>query len=175
MPGSETPESVVQAALEASAAHRWEAVFHLIDKSDLPRWRRVTLSMLRHVERQPNAERVFAEWRARDTNELESLPDAELFGRWMHAFSLEARSRMLSGESGPPPPSIRRVVLGTVQEGEELAHVLYREMVRDGSALRTTTLRRTSGGWKLKVDHDLLAAGSFHFSPPQPPPPPTDA
>lgn len=170
MQGSETPESVVQAALEASAARRWEAVFHLIDKSDLPRWRRVTLSMLRHLERQPNAERIFAEWGVRDTHELESLPDAELFGRWMHAFSLEARARMLSGEPGPPP-SIRRVILGSVQEGEDLAHVLYREMVKDGSALRITTLRRTSGGWKLKVDHDLFGAASFHFGPPQPPPP----
>lgn len=171
MPGSETPESVVQVALEAAAARRWEAVFHLIDKSDLPRWRRVTLSMLRHLETQPNAERIFAEWGARDTTGLEPLQDAELFARWIHAFSLEARARMLSEEPGAPPPSIRRVVLGSVQEGEDMAHVLYREMVRDGSALRITTLRRTSGGWKLKVDQDLFGAASFHFGPPQPPPP----
>lgn len=91
----------------------------------------------------------------------------------MHAFSLEARARMLSGESEPPPPSVRRVVLGSVQEGEELAHVVYREMVRDGSALRIMTLRRTAGGWKMKVGHDLFGAGSFHFGSPQPPPPST--
>lgn len=164
MPDSQTPESVVQDALDAAGARRWQAVFDLIDRSDLPRWRRVTLSMLRHFERQPEAGRVLADWGIRDAAEAESLSDADLFARWMEAFS----ARTPSAEPQAPPPAVHRALLGSVHEGEETAHVVYREFIRNGSALRITTLRRTPQGWKLKVDHNLLGAGSYHTGPPQP-------
>jgi hypothetical protein len=171
MPTSDTPESVVQAVLQATAARQWREVFEWMDESDIPRWRRVTLSMLRHLEQQPGAEKVFAEWGALSTPELEALSDQELFGRWMHAFTLEARSRAVFGQGEPiSPPVVQRVVLGSVREGNDLAHVVYREIVGRGTALRITTLRLTPDGWKLTVDHDLLGLGSFHFGPAQPHP-----
>lgn len=105
MPDSETPESVLHAALQAAAADDAGAVFELIDEEDLPRWRRVTLSMLRHFERQPEAGRVFAEWGAQSVAELETLPDAQLFGRWLRASRLAARSRVVFGSAAPAPPA----------------------------------------------------------------------
>jgi hypothetical protein len=165
MPTSDTPESVVQAVLKAAAARQWREVFEWMDESDIPRWRRVTLSMLRHLEQQPDAEKYFAEWGARSTSELEVLPDEELFGRWMHAFTLEARSRVVFGQTAGSPPAVQRVVLGSVREGNDLAHVVYREIVGRGTALRIATLRLVGDGWKLGVDHDLLGLGSFHFGP----------
>jgi hypothetical protein len=167
---SDAPEDVVHAVIEAAAVRQWGEVFKHIDDSDLPRWRRVTLSMLRHFERQPDADRIFAEWGAHDTSELELLPDAALFERWMKAFTLDARMRVAFGQTGPPaPPGVQRVVLGSVREGDDLAHVVYREIVAGGgSALRIATLRLAADGWKLRVDHDLLGVGSLHFGPPQP-------
>lgn len=168
MQSPDSPESVVHAALEAAAAGRWRDVYRLLDAAELPRWRRVTLSMLRHIEQQPGADRALAEWGAGDAAQLELLPDEELFGRWMQAFSLQARSRMAFGPAEPPPaPTVRRVVLGSVPEGDDLAHVVYREIVGSGRALRIVTLRRTADGWKMGVDHDLLGVASFHFGPPQ--------
>jgi hypothetical protein len=145
----------------------WQDVYTHLDARDLPRWRHTTLSMLQHMEQQPGADRVLAEWGVRTTAELGSLPDLELFGRWMEAFGLEARSRVAYGVAEPPPsPTVMRVVLGSVREGAELAHVVYREIVGSGSALRIVTLRMTPGGWKLSVDYDLLGTASFHFGPP---------
>lgn len=170
MPIPDTPESVVQAVLKAVSARQWREVFERMDESDIPRWRRGTLSMLRHFEQQPDAEKVFAEWGARSTSELEVLPDEELFGRWMHAFTMEARLRVVLGQAEPAsPPAVQRVVLGSVREGDDLAHVVYREIVGRGTALRIATLRLTGDCWKLRVDHDLLGLGSFHFGPPQQP------
>lgn len=111
---------------------------------------------------------MLAEWGALETAELESMPDQELFARWMNAFSLEARSRLAFGvPEPPPPPAVRRIVLGSVREGSELAHVVYREIVGRGTALRIVTLRLTPDGWKLGLDYDLLGTASLHFGPPQ--------
>jgi hypothetical protein len=166
-----SPEAVVQAVIEATSARQWPDVFAFIDAADLPRWRRVTLSMLRHFEGSPDGAKVFAEWGARNTSELEVLPDEVLFARWMQAFTLEARLRMTCGaDRAPPPPPVRRVVLGSVREGDDLAHVVYREMVGAGTALRIATLRLTPDGWRVRVDHDLLGLASVHFGPPPPPP-----
>lgn len=54
--------------------------------ADLPRWRRVTLSVVRHLERQPGAASLLADWSAQNAAELEALSDEELFGRWMRQF-----------------------------------------------------------------------------------------
>jgi hypothetical protein len=166
MPHDDTPESTVRAAVEAAGDRRWKDVFPLIDGSDIPRWRRVTLSMLKYFERQPDAQRVLTEWGARSAAELEALPDEELFARWLQAFSLTARWRA-AGKPGEPP-TVRRVVLGSVREGDDVAHVVYRELVGSGTALRIATLRFTADGWKLKVDHDLFGTGSLHFDPAPP-------
>jgi hypothetical protein len=171
MPTSDTPESVVQTVLKATVARQWREVFEWMDESDIPRWRRATLSMLRHLEQQPDAEKSFAEWGARSTSELEVLPDEDLFGRWMHAFALEVGSGVVAGQAeSTSPPAVQRVVLGSVREGDNLAHVVYREKVGRGTALRIATLRLTGDGWRLRVDHDLLGLGSFHVGPAQPHP-----
>lgn len=160
-----SPETVVQSVIEAAAAHGWREVFAFIDESDLPRWRRVTLSMLRHYEHQPDAARFLAEWGVHGVSELEPLGEEELFARWMQAFTLQARMRTSLGSNDLLPPPVERVVLGSVREGEDRAHVVYRENVGTGTALRIATLRLTNAGWKVGVDPDLLGTASLHFAP----------
>jgi hypothetical protein len=171
MKTSDAPEAVIQAVIAASAARRWPDVLAFVDRSELPRWRRVTLSMLRHYEQQPNAGQLMAEWGAQHASELEPLADEELFARWMQAFTLEARMRVSLGTSDTVPPIVERVVLGSVREGDDRAHVVYREIVGTGTALRIATLRLTSDGWRVGVDYDLLGTASLHFAPQSQPPP----
>lgn len=126
--------------------------------------------MLRYISSQPEAQAILAEWGATDTAELEALPDEELFVRWLRASSLEARTRIAFREVSPrPAPTVQRFVLGTVSERPDLAHVLYREIVAGGSALRIASLRQTVEGWKLGIDDELLGYSSYHFGPAPPP------
>lgn len=169
-PPPETPESVVQAVVDALEEGRLAEILPMIDPAELPRWRRRTLSMLRHAEAEPEGAAVLAEWGVALLPELEGLSDADLFERWLRAFSLEARMRIgFLPDHVPPPPRIRRTVLGGVREGDSLAHVLYREAAAGPGAqpgsVRIATLRRTGAGWRLGMDYDLLGYTAWHFGP----------
>lgn len=118
---------------------------------------------------------MLREWNAEGIAELEALPADQLLLRWLAASDPDAKLRHAWAVSHTPvddpaamvpedSPQMRRVVLGSVLEGDA-AHVLYREVWGDDYAersspqgnIRVTTVHRGSDGWRLPIDHSLLA------------------
>jgi len=116
---------------------------------------------------------LLREWGVADLAELELLSPEELFVRYLAANSPGARFRHALAASHPPvdahpdelaedpPPGPRRMVIGSVVEGDRFAHVLFREQYGDDASgitphVRLTTLIGTQAGWRLQVDGSLL-------------------
>ena len=118
---------------------------------------------------------LLQEWGVSDFSELEHLTPSELFVRYASANSPAARLRHAWAVSHTPvedpaaeaakhpQPAIRRVVIGSVVEGDRFAHVLFRERYGEddpGSRVtprvRMTTLVGTAAGWRLQLDGSLL-------------------
>jgi hypothetical protein len=93
--------------------------------------------------------------------ELEALTAEELFAR--HIESRDVRAQMLhaaaaQGRELPPDaphmtePWVRRTIVGSVADGGDEVHVLYRARQaesRTGSTVLAMTLRRAAGGWRI--------------------------
>ena len=118
---------------------------------------------------------LLQEWGVSDFAELELLTPGELFVRYASANSPAARLRHAWAVSHTPvddpaaeaakhpQPMIRRVVIGSVVEGDRFAHVLFREDFGDDGSdgrvtphVRMTTLVGTPAGWRLQLDGSLL-------------------
>lgn len=122
--------------------------------------------------------RISAEFAGVDSPaQLESLSAIELLARHLQARSPEARVRALLAMQGRTlPAELSReamlgphyAVIGSVAEGESLAHVVYRMQVGPvpdaggmdqewmEAPLRVASLKRTPAGWRLKLTHDLF-------------------
>lgn len=171
MDASAPPAKVVRAIITAADAGQWGAVYELVLHAHLPRWRSKLVAVLHHWERAPEGALILKQWGAESAAELEALDERSLFLRWLSATSVEARTRLaFHPQEAPTPaaPRVRRLVLGEVPEGRDLAHVLYRESVGDrgGGALRVVTLHRTEIGWRAEIDYNLLGSHGFHAGPP---------
>jgi hypothetical protein len=111
-------------------------------------------------------------------DELRSLPDDEVFVRWMTATDPVERTRRLSGHPADAEPTDRgrpgerplrqHVVLGCVREGDA-AHVVYRvEGYLDRPQVET--LQRTPDGWRLGAE-GVISRALRTFLRPIPPSP----
>lgn len=101
-----------------------------------------------------------------DVRDLQSLPAAELFVRWLAASYRGA----IPWQSEPPqPPRLNRLVLGAVRDvrvGELLAHVVYRQEDNPafGATVALTTVQSTPAGWRIDATDTALLLPA---SPPQ--------
>jgi hypothetical protein len=163
------PELLVGSVIDALEGGRWEEVLGRIDPRELAQWRRTLLSALRfQASELPGEAGPLAGWGAASIEELEALAPGELFARWLQAFSPGARLRGELGSKAPFPPPIERSVLGSVAEGDDVAHVVYRE--RTGSRhgnVRVATVRRRGSEWLLSIDYELLGYTAWNFGPPR--------
>jgi hypothetical protein len=91
--------------------------------------------------------------------ELRSLPEADVFVRWLSATDVTERRRRMyaqlhgvapeEAQSFPASPTRRRVIGCVVEDGT--AHVLYRDLDR-GPALQVESLTHTDRGWRLSAN-----------------------
>ena len=107
---------------------------------------------------------------ASSVEELEALPTPDLLARWLEAADPRSRTQRALVAHGVPAqcweeaPPVRRVVLGSVVEGDTLAHVLHREVLgpagsddhESAGAVRVVELRRTPDGWRIPMDFALF-------------------
>ncbi|HYW07344.1 MAG TPA: hypothetical protein VE913_10330 [Longimicrobium sp.] len=104
--------------------------------------------------------------------ELAELSPQEILRFWLAASELTREVRRACEEAGVPseaigalvasltPRSVRKI-LGSVAEGDDREHVVYRERFAaeasdEDGVIRLTTLRRTSAGWRMLVDPNLM-------------------
>lgn len=124
---------------------------------------------------------MLREWDVRDVSELEAMTPKEFFMRFLAVCSPSAKLRQAWAVSHTPvddpativaqdPPRVRRVVIGGAVEADRYAHVLFREhhddeeeeeRIGERGHVRFTTLDRTRAGWRLRIDHTLLAEQSW--------------
>ncbi|MFL5541930.1 MAG: hypothetical protein ACJ8J0_23280 [Longimicrobiaceae bacterium] len=143
-------------------------------------------------QRQPGLPRPVAEWFAEEEwramaaeepaglrsmsvgsiDELRSLPDDEVFVRWLSATDVAERKRRMSAQpsgatsaDGPAVserPPVRKEVFGVVVEGDE-AHVLYRIPEGIWRPVQVESLTWTKLGWRLSVNGIVSASLRTHF------------
>ena len=93
-----------------------------------------------------------------DVHDLQSLPAAELFVRWLAASYQGA----IPWQVEPPqPPRLNRLVLGAVRDvrvGELYAHVVYRQEDNPafGVKVTLTTVQSTTAGWRIDATDTAL-------------------
>lgn len=137
-----------------------------------PMWDRVPLNVIESDETHRPGKRLAAARRRADPHPHEAVLaalEAMDAGRWddvigwfesgtVDTEKIDALRRARHGAAG----SVSRSIVGGVAEGDETAHVLYREQrggAREKSGqpgvVRVQTVRRTPEGWRLPVD-DLL-------------------
>jgi hypothetical protein len=171
----QSPEAVVRGVIAALEASDWSTVLPLVDPTDLPKWKRNTLQALAHMDARA-APAILAEWGVTAAEELGRCGIEDLFARWLRASAPDAKFRVAHGDGAASDgPALHRQVIGTVYEGEELAHVVYRDkwtgQDRSPGTLRIATVRRTPAGWRMRIDHGLLSHANWHLMPASPPPP----
>lgn len=106
---------------------------------------------------------------------LERMPPAEVFALWLEGRSLRRqldrevdRKHMSRATANELLTDGRRPIaftpLGFVNEGEELAHVVYRTST--GHRLQTATAKRQANGdWLLLADRGLLTMNQIRLTP----------
>jgi hypothetical protein len=110
-------------------------------------------------------------YKVRTPDELAALPPATVTARMLAAKHRRHRSRP-RGPPTPPEPLVTRVVVGSVAEGDSLAHVVLRTRIEGAAvplpspvadAADVLTLRRTAAGWRAQLNGGLIygAGGSF--------------
>lgn len=168
----ESPDAVVRSVIAALNERRWDDVLRAVDPAELDRWRRNVLAAAQRFFAD-DRDGAQAQWEVGGFNELEPLSAEDLFCRWLAASSPESRMRAAFRTPDPPPgPSIVRTVLGSVREGDAVAHVVYRESRGAPgdfrAAPRIATLRHTRSGWKMVIDYQMMGNLGWHVAPARP-------
>lgn len=109
----------------------------------------------------------------RSVEELEQLSRVDLMARWLQDEDPREMMRRQSLRAGAEPPPgemlgvpLNPLILGTITETENLAHVVYRALHDSGEdpdnagLAKATSLRRTQEGWRL-VDRHLFSYGGW--------------
>lgn len=170
-----TPEDVVRALFAAANAGRWADVVRLGDDESLREFHRASGDA---DDDEPNmyVEHVFG---VRTAAELAAMTPAEAAERWLRGHDPIVTLRQYAAHFGhrlPPDDELEAMVqrhvevLGHVDQGTDVSHVLYRE--RHGStttavedALQADWLpqpqvvvlvRARDGGWRVRMDFDFL-------------------
>jgi hypothetical protein len=204
-------EAVARAAFRAMEERRWGDVAPLMHPESLRRFREFQVMEARSNERlandppdwrDPDMPEAVARWFAEQRNkhpfdarselrrkfgvdslaQLEALPAAELFSRWLRAkdprefvrAQLQAAGKLPRADTVLPDLlSERRVVVGPVVENDSTVLVVYRFSVVADSAPAISertgvlTVRRSPQGWRLwsgERDADFLGENDFVFS-----------
>jgi hypothetical protein len=156
------PEQVAREAYARMQAADWVAAAETFDPAALARFRTLLLPVLDGVAaadqvptgKQPGAEpdRALMLWvlfaPATSVEEIKALSDREVFARIM-ANTMSLASAKLEGQE----------VIGSVAEGNEMVHVVTRNVAKVDTVSMTKveaiTLHRTPQGWRLALTGDL--------------------
>ncbi len=152
-PGS--ARATAQRTLNAFAQRNAEAFAREVSPEDLAGFRTQLLPQLKTALSGQQREQALAMIApARSYEEAEKLPAERLYAIYMGAVM----KRVATAGS----VTITNTILGEVPEGDSLVHVVYRQHFRQGAndaaSVKVLSLRRTPGGWKVKLDQPGLAA-----------------
>jgi hypothetical protein len=171
---TQSPETVVAEALEAFALQRWAHFASLIHPDALAEFRDQQLLFVQAWEQTPTHDRprrfpgnpVLQEFPGVQSIEaFMSLSPSDLFARHLAAHAPASGTNYASGK----PPVWTRAVIGTVQEHDTLAHVVYRKEVEVwifGATEEThvVTVKRHGNEWRLLLNQDLSMIGSVRIT-----------
>lgn len=180
-----TPETTVTAAFAAFERGDWRAVVALLDQPSLEMFRELRLgsaaamhdisrdpqlatgggsltaiSSADHVVKTHGSVRLEFMPGSPTVRDLASLSPQDFYVRWHEAssrvpFALRAYGWITRFSHWHPERGAAPTVIGSVGEGDDITHVLYRrqDMQYDESArVDLITLRRDEGGWRLELN-----------------------
>jgi hypothetical protein len=182
--GEEELRKVAEAALEAIHNQNWEALAANISTKDLERFKAAATPALKHAAARPLDKDGLPEPRDQiildmlggaDPKKLLTLPPKEFFAEFVKATLSEGQKQLFVGMDAR--------AVGTVREGRDLVHVLYRakgkvsfgegldqpakgpakrtQMVGEMTRMGVLTLKRGGGGWKVLVPDELQYVPNF--------------
>ncbi len=155
-----TPEGVAERYLAHMYAGEWEEAAKLLDREALARFAAFANSILAQDPSGVLASALFGgQWAAEGGGDL--APE-ELFAKFL------SRGYMAASSAVGPLVIDGLEVLGSVREGDDLAHVVVRSWtVVDGvraSTVEAISLRRGAGGWGVLLSSDVEAMMQIYRS-----------
>jgi ketosteroid isomerase-like protein len=146
-------EKVVAASMEAARKMDWMAYAELVHPESLRDYKNMWLPVLQAAANDPpeqQADLLLLFDRATDLKPVLALQPKELFARSMKGMA----SQFPAVKGGPA--NVDAKILGTVREGEDLAHVVIRTRIKgqgtdasDVSKVDVVTVKRDGGEWKI--------------------------
>jgi hypothetical protein len=186
-PAAPVPEGGSEAAareaavscLEAIRKRDWKALADLLEPASLQSFKDTVTPALKRAAKNPAADFqagvVLGILGEADPEKLLALPPKEFFVAFTKATLAEGSKWLFAG--------METQVVGTVREGRDLIHVLYRakgkvrfaegmddrgkdgikrlQMEGEVTRLGTLTLKRAGGGWKALVPDELRYIASY--------------
>jgi hypothetical protein len=156
--GPLSPESVAATVLEGYKTGRYELSVSVMDAAEVKAFAenvRVVFSDRTSGDTNPMRAALFG---GELTNQqLLAATDVDLMARFLDGYI-----KLLSGRSGAAPVQVTEyTVLGHIDEGSEMAHVLARVTAKDQSvsvtALRPFTVKKVNGEWRAQLDESAKA------------------
>jgi hypothetical protein len=81
-------------------------------------------------------------------------------GRWVASGTVAVPALDVLRANGAAGGATRtRSIVGVVPEGDDTAHVLYREQGAGAGVVRVQTVRRTPDGWRVRLDELIAQVG----------------
>jgi len=143
----------------------------ILDEVWAPLWMGRTVEEIEADETERPGKRLAIERKRRDPDPhvvllavLEAMDREswDVVARWVEPVSTSIEHGLSELRARWMPAERRRTILNIMPEGEETAHVLYREQEQrldgtwDDGTVRVNTVRRTGRGWRVLIS-DLLA------------------
>lgn len=145
---TESPEEVSRRYFEAMEKSDWKANAALMHPDELARFRAVFMPLMDSPKGAEGAQELFG---LNSTAEFAKLSDQEVFEKFL--VTVMGRSDMSELLS-----TMRSTVIGSVMEGKDTAHVLYRMRMdvfgTEVVEIEVSTLKRYGDTWRLALDKD---------------------
>lgn len=155
-PKAETPEGVADKGFEAMKAGRYDDFAKTMHRSALKTFKAGMIELAEMAEADGNPDEFLTLFDGvKDVPALKALDDAKVFAAFLRG--VEKRDPTLKKTIA----GADREVLGHINEGDDLAHVVYRLKLKvdgkDVSSMQVDTLRRDGRGWGLELRSELQA------------------
>ena len=148
-----SPESVMKAATEAANTGRYEDFARATHPDARRQFRAAMMTIVEGAAKEGQAVQVLALFSGvKDVDALKKLDDTAFFAAYLG--SMIGRDPALKAMLG----RAKIEVLGHVDEGKDVAHVVYRLIAEEiGDMVLVATLRKDGPGWAMLLSGDLDA------------------